>query len=77
VTKCVQVEVTVPDCVQYILVKCQRTVRHHAENFQFISRSYSAASDDVRLWQLRRTESLSSAKVDNFTDLSVFNNSAF
>jgi len=61
-----QVEITVPDCVQYMLVKCQRTVHHHAQSFQFISRSYSAASDDDRLWQLRHTQSLSSANVDNF-----------
>ena len=43
----------------YMLVKCQRTVQHHAQNFQFVGRSYSAASDDDRLWQLRHTQSLS------------------
>jgi len=48
-------------CVQYMLVKCQRTVQHHAQNFQFIGRSYSAASDDDRLWQLWHTQSLLTA----------------
>ena len=46
-------DIAVPGSVLYMLVKCQRTVQNLAQNLQFVSRSYSAASNDDRLWQLR------------------------
>jgi len=34
------VEVTVPDCVSHVLIKSQRTVQNHTQDFKFVSRGY-------------------------------------
>jgi len=48
VTKCEQVEVTVPDCVSHMLIMLinrQRTIQNHTQDFKFVSRGYCATSN--------------------------------
>jgi len=41
-----------PNCVSHMLIKRQRTVQNHTQDFKFISRGYCAASNGDSLWKL-------------------------